>query len=51
MAFAITVQRVAEGPDDVQALIAFGEYDRADARLASMRQDLEELRAYVESRR
>lgn len=49
-AFAASAERVLGGPRAVQGYLAIGDYGLADARLASMRRDLKELRAYENER-
>lgn len=50
LAFALSAERVLSGPQDVQWLIACGDYRAVRARIASMRRDLEEIQAYRASR-
>lgn len=50
LAFALAAERVLSGPEDVQWLIACGEYRAVRARLDSMRRDLAEIQAYRASR-
>lgn len=46
LALAISAERVLSGPEDVQRMIARGEYRAVRARIRSMRRDLAEIQAY-----